>query len=301
MSSPTEYPPPHMPTTQLSTPLCPQWRQPRPPANRSRQVNKLVQWGATWRIQFEPSKSQAMTISRHRVDWPIPPVDFNGLNVADVDTLKLLGVTFDRHLHFGQHLRTTAFRAARRIDFLRKAVKVLDHKGRTAAYKGFVRPMLEYCPLVWSGAADGHLRRLDKVQKRALSLLGQGTIVDSLVLRRTVSGLCFLYKLLSGPACPHSVLCFPPPPPPIGPHRNPRTRRQLATAHPFQLSLPLPVRSNDSILRAFPYGTVTAWNALPLSVLETAPTPTQLQTFKVQVHRHLLKANWLCATDTVHV
>ena len=142
-------------------------------------VNKLAQCGATWRIQFEPSKSQAMTISRHRVDWPIPPVAFNRLNVADVDTIKLLGVTFDRHLHYGQHLRTTALRAARRIGFPRKACKVLDDKGRTAAYKGFVRPMLEYCTLVWSGAADGHLRRLDKVQKRALSLLGQGTIVDS--------------------------------------------------------------------------------------------------------------------------
>ena len=78
-------------------------------------VNKLAQWGATWRIQFEPSKSQAMTISRHRVDWPIPPVAFNGLNVADVDTLKLLGVTFDRHLHYGQYLRTTALHAAQRL------------------------------------------------------------------------------------------------------------------------------------------------------------------------------------------
>ena len=259
-------------------------------------VNKLAQWGATWRIQFEPSKSQAMTISRHRIDWPIPPVAFNGLNVADVDTIKLLGVTFDRHLHYGQHLRATALRAARRIGFLRKACKVLDHKGRTAAYKGFVRPMLEYCPLVWSGAADSHLRRLDKVQKRALSLLGQGTIVDSLVLRRTVSGLCFLYKLLSGPRLPTLDALLPPQ---LAHIENPRTRRQLATAHPFQLSLPLPVRSNNSILRAFPYGTVTAWNALPLYVLETAPTPAQLQTFKVQVHRHLLKANWLWATDTV--
>ena len=187
-------------------------------------VNKLAQWGGgggggTWRIQFEPSKSQAMTISRHRVDWPIPPVAFNGLNVADVDTLKLLGVTFDRHLHYGQHLRTTALRAARQIGFLRKAFKVLDHKGRTAAYKGFVRPMLEYYPLVWSGAADGHLRRLDKVQKRALSLLGQGTIVDSLVLRRTVSGLCSLYKLLSGPPPAHTACSASPT---IGPHRKPQ-------------------------------------------------------------------------------
>ena len=78
--------------------------------------------------------------------------------------------------------------------------------------------MLECCPLVWSGAADGHLRRLDKVQERALSLLGQGTIVDSLVLRRTVSGLCFLYKLLSG--TPAHTPCSASPT--IGPHRKPQ-------------------------------------------------------------------------------
>ena len=104
MSYPMEYPPPHMPTTQLSTPLYPQRTQPRPPAKRSRRES--TSWhnggggggGGTWRIQFEPWKCLAMAISRHRVDRPIPPVAFNGLNVAEVDTLKLLGVSFDRHL-----------------------------------------------------------------------------------------------------------------------------------------------------------------------------------------------------------
>ena len=109
MSSPTEYPPPHMPTTQLSTPQCPQWRQPQPPAKRSRRES------TSWRNrgplgEFSlRSKSQAMTISRHRIDWPIPPVAFKGLMVADVDTLKLLGVTFDRHLHCGQHWEPLLF------------------------------------------------------------------------------------------------------------------------------------------------------------------------------------------------
>ena len=75
---------------------------------------------------------------------------------------------------------------------------------------------------------------------------------ESLVLRRTVSGLCFLYKLLSGPRLPTLRALLPPQ---LAHIENPRTRRQLATAHPFQLSLPLPVRSNDSILRAFPLRT----------------------------------------------
>ena len=93
-----------------------------------------------------------------------------------------LGVTFDKHLFYGPHLQRIALRAAQRIGFLRKSFKVLDTHGRFAAYKGFVRPMLEYCPLVWAGAAPHHLSRLDKIQKRALSLIGPGVSVDSLAL-----------------------------------------------------------------------------------------------------------------------
>ena len=122
-----------------------------------------------------------------------------GVPEPPITILLLLGVTFDQHLSYSPHQRSTAVRAAQRIGFLRKAFTLLDHHGRTVAYKGFIRPVLEYCPLVWSGAAACHLERLDKVQKRALSLLGAGTIIDSLALRRTVSALCLLYKLLSGP------------------------------------------------------------------------------------------------------
>ena len=152
-------------------------------------VDNLATWGAKWRVQFEPAKSQALTITRHRIPWPIAPVQFSGLAVEEFGVLKLLGVTFDKHLFYGPHLQRIALRAAQRIGFLRKSFKVLDTHCRFAAYKGFVRPMLKYCPLVWAGAAPCHLSRLDKIQKRALSLIGPGVSVDSLALRRSVSSL----------------------------------------------------------------------------------------------------------------
>ena len=51
-------------------------------------VNNLPQLGATWKMKFEPSKSQAMVISRHKNDWAIPPVSFNGHVVDEVDTMR---------------------------------------------------------------------------------------------------------------------------------------------------------------------------------------------------------------------
>ena len=107
---------------------------------------------------------------------------------------------------------------------------------------------MEYCPLVWSRAAACHLSRLEKAQKRALSLIGRMAIVDSLSLGRTVSGLCFLYKLYSGPHLPSLQSLLPPP---AERATNPRTRRQLQEAYPFELQLNLPAKSLDASLQRF--------------------------------------------------
>ena len=86
-----------------------------------------------------PNSNNQSPISRHRNPWPIPPVHFNGFIVQEVNALKLLGVTFDKPLNFGQNLRGTALCATQRIGFLRKASRVLGLHGRAVAYKGFVR------------------------------------------------------------------------------------------------------------------------------------------------------------------
>ena len=202
-------------------------------------------------------------------------------------------MTFDKHLNYGQHLCATALRANQRIGFLRKASRVLGLHARAVAYKGFVRPMMEYCSLVWSRAC--HLSRLEKAQKRALSLIGPGAIVDSLALRRTVSGLCLSYKLYCGPRLPSLPSLLPPP---AERAANQRTRRQLHEAHPFQLQMNRPARSLDAILKSFPYGLIRVWNSLPRTILAEAPQPSRLQSFKLKVYKHLLRTDWIWATAT---
>ena len=185
---------------------------------------------------------------------------------------------------------------AQRIGFLRKASNVLDLRGKITAFKGFVRPVMEYCPLVWSGAATCHLSRLNQVQKRALSLIGQGTIIDSLAIRRTVSGLCFLFKLQCCPRLPTLQSLVPPQ---LVPVQNARTRRQATVTHHLQLSTNLPAKSNDRIRRSFPYGVISEWNNIPPAILGDEPRLKDLQRFKVNVYKHLQRSDWLWATDSL--
>ena len=198
-------------------------------------------------------------------------------------------------MSFRNHLRSVAMRAAQRLGFLRKACRVLDISGRLTAYKGFVRPLMEYSPL--HGVAQPPITCFNwtKSKRRALALIGPGVVVDSLALRRTISGICFIYKLMCGPRVP----CLQTLLPPRSTHDPlPRTRQQvrMANGHSFQLSSILPPRSQDAVRRSFPYLYIPIWNSLPPSVLQE-PSLKQLQRFKTDAYTYLLKNNWIWATQ----
>ena len=146
-------------------------------------VDAVFAWGAAWKIRFEPSKSQALIIDHHRPAWTVPPICFGGTPVDEESEIKLLGVTFDTHLTFNSHIRSVALRANSRLHLLRRAAPILSPRHREIMYKGFVRPLLEYAPLVWMGSSTTSLAQLDRVQRRALHIISDHTWLPSLSLR----------------------------------------------------------------------------------------------------------------------
>ena len=72
-------------------------------------------------------------------------------------------------------------------------------------FRGFVRPVLEYCSAGWCSAADTHLEVLDRVVSGATFLTG-GVFECDLAHRRSVAVLCMLYKIRCNPNTP-SLWC----------------------------------------------------------------------------------------------
>ena len=255
-------------------------------------VDLVSSWGSDWKVQFEPAKSQALTISHHRRDWPIPPIVFNGTPVEEQPSIKVLGVTFDHQLKFSQHIRTVVVRATQRLGALHKAFHLLTIPARLRAYKAFVRPVMEYCPIVWMGAASSHLNRLDWVQERAIKAIHPQCWLPSLIIRRTIAALCLLYKAL----CDNSpALLSRMAPPPTHQPRTTRLTRQavrLSTAHPHQLQNVLPANSRNNVSRAFPHSVIPIWNQLPTSIIPHPFHPKNIQKFKTAAYHHLLRTNW---------
>lgn len=134
-------------------------------------VDAVTDWGDAWRITFGPTKFQAMTMPRKGVAWGDLPLTFAGTMIPELSRAKLLGVTFDRKPSHGPHIKRVAPNVGRRMYFFRRASSVLNTSGRRAVYKGFVRPLMEYLPQVWMGAAAINLRRFDAIQRKAINVV----------------------------------------------------------------------------------------------------------------------------------
>ena len=182
-------------------------------------------------------------------------------------------------------------RANQRLGLLKKASPFLDCRSRDRVYKAFVRPIMEYCPLTWMGAAHTHLHQLACVQRRALHIIVEGTWLPSRTHRRMVAACTFLYKLFCAP--PLSALCSLLSPKAAIPCRHSRLATNSIQGHLYQLETGLPIRSNSSSLRTFPAYVMPIWNDLLKSLLEDASTAKKMQSFNVGVHKYLLRKNLL--------
>ena len=144
---------------------------------------------------------------------------------------KLLGVLFDNQLSFSRYLRAMSSRALQHLHVLVKASRFIDPRGRATVYKGFVRPTLEYCSLVWMGAPC-HI--LDRVQKRALKIIGPGLWLPSLHHRRMVAAQTVLFKLWYLPV-DHPLKSLLPPSAVVRPADLRPTRQSVGRTHTHQL------------------------------------------------------------------
>ena len=115
--------------------------------------------------------------------------------VSEVPSSKLLGMTFDRDLTFGDHLKNVSLWGSRRLGFFHKLSKVIDSKLQTAVYNDFARPIMEYSVLIWIGASTSVLSRLCNVHWCALHTIISGCDLQSLEVRCAISALCYRYKL----------------------------------------------------------------------------------------------------------
>ena len=90
-----------------------------------------------------------------------------GTVLENVDSIKYLGVTITNDLKWNTHINNICTKANRTLGFLRRNLFSCPQDVKEAAYKGLVRPVLEYGSSVWDPHTKCLQEELEKVQNRA--------------------------------------------------------------------------------------------------------------------------------------
>ena len=165
-------------------------------------LQRLYEFGKEWLLEFEPTKSQELIITNSVADHKVthPPLSMGGVIVEEKEQLEALGFTIDPRGNWSLHAKAVAKEARKRLGAIRRIAHMLDDRAKMMAYKAFVRSKIEYGNLIYWGAAEGYLEKLDRVQSSAVSMLADSSafFIPSLESRRQAAAVGLTCKLLDG-------------------------------------------------------------------------------------------------------
>ena len=152
-----------------------------------RQLDSLCDWSKTWCLALNPAKCKVLTLTLRRKPV-VSAYLIGGVLLEKVSIMRDLGVMIDGKLTFSDHVDRTVTKANRALGLLMRSFQTgkngrslrnFNVKAMISTYCATVRSVLEFSSVVWSGAADSHLKRIERVQHKFLMwLCGRSHVGD---------------------------------------------------------------------------------------------------------------------------
>ncbi|GMT11708.1 hypothetical protein PFISCL1PPCAC_3005, partial [Pristionchus fissidentatus] len=201
-----------------------------------------------------------------------PPHQTNGNDLIPSPSMKDLGVIMQPSLKFSDHVSKLTSKARSKVNIMFKCFYSNDPLLYLQAFNAFIRPLLEYCTVVWSPRTVKLANFVENVQRNftrrvffrcaipyspypdRLNFLSMSTLEQ----RRLIFDLLFLHKTIHNFYSLNSYLLF---------KISPLTRN-LRNTHKLRIALPFAVPKSHS---TFATRTVQRWNALPGEIVNSSP------------------------------
>ena len=187
-------------------------------------------WAANWRLNLNASKCKSFKITLKN-NCIQSTYSINGTVLENVTKIRDLGVVLDQKLTFSYHIDHITCKANRALGLLIRTFQSasprckLNKRALLAAYYANVRSVLEYCSVIWGGAAKSHVVRVERIQHKFLMWLATHAEsrctsleyshllsfynVSHLHARRVQSEIMFICKILKGHiSSAHLLGCF---------------------------------------------------------------------------------------------
>ena len=136
-------------------------------------LTSLEQWMDKWCMIINPEKSIIQYFTKKRITYPI--LKIKNIVLRYEKTHKLLGLNFDSpKLEWKAHVNYLVSECTRRLDIIKalsSSVWGASSKLLRIFYISYIRAKLDYGSILYSGAKDSVLQKLEVLQNKALRLI----------------------------------------------------------------------------------------------------------------------------------
>lgn len=116
-------------------------------------------------INFDKTVSSSITNKRNVLDFRY---SISGIELNKVEEFRHLGVILANTLHWTNHVDYACAKDYLKLGFLRRHLRHTNRNTRLAAYKCYVRPILEYVGCVWDPYRKQQVAQIERTQNLAL-------------------------------------------------------------------------------------------------------------------------------------
>ena len=250
-------------------------------------LDHIYDWTQYSLLKFHPQKcySMRLTLKKRSIDSAHYSIDDR--RISGVSTTEDLGITFNDHLSFEEHINKKVNKANSLAGMIRRSFAYLDKDTFRSLFVSIVRPHLEYGATVWNPAQKHLIDIIENVQRRAskqvpgmsgLTYTERLKALDlpTLQYRRYRGDMIELYKLFHRCYDQHASKT-------IMESLRSNTPRQSSRNHPFTI---YKVPCTKAVRRSsFKCRVTDQWNNLPAYVVE-APS--------VNAFKNRLDNLWKC-------
>ena len=233
-------------------------------------LNHLIRWSDKWQMSFNSTKCYELKVTR-KTNPIAYNYNINGVALKPVEEHPYLGVHLAKDLKWNVHVAKTAKKANSTLGFIRRNLGKCSQDVKERAYNALVRPHMEYATAAWDPYTKKNIEELEKIQRRAarfvtstysyyhsVSSLLKDLKWNSLSLRRTISRLSIMYKIINK----QIAIDIPP--------EMTKPTRTLRRSHKHSF-IQLQTRTDSYKYSFFPR-TIIDWNSLPESVISQSNT-----------------------------
>ena len=239
-------------------------------ARINRDLERIYVWGVFWNVLFNPVKTNYMIVTNRFIAYPT--LYLNNIPVNYTNSHSHLVLVLTPSMSWGKHINKCVVKASHRVNLLSRVKYKLPRFSLCSIYKTLVRPIIEYCNVIYDNCTMNESMELEKVQ-RCAALVCTGAYRHTktelllaelgwqpLTVRHKNHKLILLYKIVNG-KCPDYLTAILP--------SCSQCEYNLRSAD--NATLPTPASHLSSKRKFFVASTIRHWNSLskPIRSAET--------------------------------